>query len=879
MTRLLCFFVRLLVALRYRVRVHGAEEILSRGHKGILLLPNHPALIDPIILMSHLHPRFGHRILADKDQAERPVISTLAKMYKVIEMPDAVKYGSEALDGISEALKECGSCLGQGENVLIYPSGHILRSKHEEIGANSGVETLLSEAPEARVVIVRTKGLWGSCFSRADGDYPSVGRNFWLALRVLAGNLLFFTPRRKVDIYLSEPEDFPIAAGRNEMNRYLEEAYNTDASPNTYIPYYFWSSEKERVIPDGQARQNDFDPSRIPKATRELVENKLIELAGVKSVEPSQKITNDLGMDSISRIDLALWIESEFGFNVSNPDVFDTVADVLLAASGDAMADKVLLLPPPPARWFAQPGKDECADQLCQGSTIQEIFLCRAAKSPACAVMADSTTSGVRSFRDVVMAVILLRKLFEGDTGKYVGIMFPASVAATTLYLAALFHGKIPVMLNWTVGARNLKFMTELLNISRVLTSSRLVAKLQEQGLSFEGIERSFVYLEPLRDTLTLKEKAGAKLKSLFSWKSLKRLAAVSDGDDVAVVLFTSGSESFPKAVPLTHKNIITNIRDVIATGALRKSDSMIGFLPPFHSFGLTLTSILPLLTGLRVFYHPNPTEGGTLAKLIKNYRSTILAGTPTFINGILKGADKGDLDTLRLGVTGAEKCPEQVYKKLEQMCPDMTILEGYGITECSPVVSVNRPDNPVPYSIGKVMDSLEHLVVDESSGKECKPGERGMLLVKGGSVFGGYLEHDGPSPFVEHDGRQFYRTGDLVEETPEGTLFFKGRLKRFIKLGGEMVSMPAVEDVLIRKFRASEDDPAPLAVDAPDGEVPELTLFTVADISREQANKAIKEAGLSPIHNVRKVVKVQDIPILGTGKTDYRKLKALAEK
>ena len=425
-------------------------------------------------------------------------------------------------------------------------------------------------------------------------------------------------------------------------------------------------------------------------------------------------------------------------------------------------------------------------------------------------------------------------------------------------------------MLNWTVGARNLNHMVERLQLARIFTSGQLIRKIQSQGVVLGEAEKIFTFLEPLATGISMSRKLAAKRHSYGSQRDL--LPEVNH--DTAVVLFTSGSESFPKAVPLTHRNLLTNLRDILQLRALTPADSIIGFLPPFHSFGLTLTVILPLLTGVRTVYHPNPTEGGTLARLIRIYRPTVLAGTPTFINGILKGAMPGDLASLRTAVTGAEKCPEQVYHDLGAQCPDLKILEGYGITECSPVVAVNHPKHPVPYSIGKVMASLDYIILDEARQEPCAPGERGMLLVRGDSTLPGYLGDDVASPFVEFRGKCYYRTGDLVEEDEDGVLFFKGRLKRFIKLGGEMVSMPAIEEVLNRHFQTPEDKGPFLAVESLQEDAPELVLFTARDISREQANDAIRQAGLSPLHNIRRVIRVQDIPVLGTGKTDYRSLK-----
>lgn len=874
MRNLICGIARLILWLRYRVKVEGLEEVCAKGTTGVLLLPTHPALIDPVIQMSRIYPRLRYHALADEDQMERPIINRIAKMFGVIRVPSAVKRGRSSVDGVAAALDECARLLASGENVMIYPAGHILRQQAEEVGGNSAVEKMLQAAPEARVVLVKVRGLWGSAFSRADGGYPNGPEIFKKALKALPANLLFFMPRRHVFIKIWEPEDFPRGKDRTVINQYIERNFNEDLPQNTYVPYYFRERGGIRTLPEPESRKGDFDPEMVSETIRRMVEDKVADLAGGRKIEPGQRLAADLGMDSLTRLELLVWIEQEFGFNVPNPDAFETVADVFAAANGQVLADKATPLTAVSRKWFnTVPDGDSKDISLPEAANIAEAFLKTARSNPDRPVIADQT-AGVKTYRDIVLALLVLKPFIAAMPGERLGIMLPASATAGIVYLAALFAGKTPVMVNWTVGERNINYLVELMGISTVVTAKRLVDKVKEQGTNFGKAAETFCYLEELAAGIGLPVKLRAKVLSRFSWRDLDPAVC----PETAVVLFTSGSESLPKAVPLTHNNILTNIGDVLYMRALRKDDVMIGMLPPFHSFGISLTLILPLLTGIRTVYHPNPTEGGTLARLINMYKASVLPGTPTFINGILKAALPADLASLRLGVTGAEKCPEYVYNELKELCPDVMILEGYGITECSPVVAVNYPDNPVPFSIGRIVRSLKHMIVKGEDMQRCGVNEQGMLLVSGPSVFPGYLEYDGPSPFVTIDDSKYYRTGDLVVEDENGTIFFRGRLKRFIKLGGEMISMPAVEEVLVDKFRKPDDDGPVLAVEAPGGDNPELTLFTVRDISREEANDAIRAAGLSALHNIRRVEKIDEVPLLGTGKTDYRSLLKMFE-
>ncbi|HJV37506.1 MAG TPA: AMP-binding protein, partial [Geothrix sp.] len=241
--------------------------------------------------------------------------------------------------------------------------------------------------------------------------------------------------------------------------------------------------------------------------------------------------------------------------------------------------------------------------------------------------------------------------------------------------------------------------------------------------------------------------------------------------------------------------------------------------------------------------------------------------------------AEDRHLESLRIVVSGAEKCPDQVYATLARRWPRTTVLEGYGITECSPVVSVNREEDPRTGTIGKPLVSVEWAIVDLEAGRRVEPGQAGMLLVRGPSIFSGYLNPDVESPFESFEGRDWYRTGDLVRQE-RGVLVFAGRLKRFVKLGGEMVSLPAIEEALAKRFQGEDEIEPLLAVEAtPEDLNPDLILFSVAGIGRDDANAAIRAAGLSSLHNIRVVRQIDQIPTLGTGKTDYRALKALLEE
>ncbi len=859
-------FVKCALALRYRVKVDGLDEVASRGTSGILFLPNHPAFIDPFIVLSILGRDFRPASLADKDQIDRFFIRRLAGRAGARPIPDASRY-PDAAEKIEQALRECIEGLKAGENLLFYPAGHLVRSRYEDLGGKSALEKIVREVPDVRIVLVRTRGLWGSIFSRARGRAPVVTECLRKAAWSLLASFIFFAPKRRVTVELREPNDFPRHGSRQQMNRYLENFYNDDAPPNTYVPYTLWERGGPRAMPEPATPGRHADLSTVSATVRETVRSQLEEMTGMADFDESSRLGRDLGLDSLAIVDLVTWLEQEFAGVQIAPDALETVGDVMLAAAGLAGAVADGAVERPGARWF-EAGQEGAVD----GATITEAFLVRAAAAPGRAIVADQR-SGVKTYLDLITGIMIFRKRLQQEPGRYMGIMLPASVAADIVYLAVLFAGKTPVMLNWTTGRRGMNHAVDMLDIDTIITAGALIERIEFQQGSLGALKRRMLFLEEFVKTLSPIAKLRAWLAARLSWRALRH-AEVSK---TAVILFTSGSESTPKAVPLSHENILANIRDVLSVIDVRGDDSMAGIFPPFHSYGLTCTMILPLVSGLRVFHHPNPTDGPMIARLVEAYRATLLLGTPSFLRGIVRRGG-ADLSSLRLIVTGAEKCPKSLYKALQERCPAAIVIEGYGASECSPVISVNDPAAPVPFTIGRVLPSLEYVILSPESKKPVKPGEEGVLMVRGESVFDGYLDYEGPSPFVEYDGRQWYSTGDIVRER-NGVLEFAGRLKRFAKVGGEMISLPAIEEVIAERFVPDDAQEPQVAVEAFErDERPRIVLFATIDIERSAANNALREEGFSALHSIHRVVRVDELPLLGTGKTDYRSLADLLD-
>ena len=710
-----------LLSLRYHVSIRGLEAVVAKGKKGILFLPNHPALIDPIILAAYLRSPYAPRALADKDQVDRFLIRWLARRTGVRIIPSMATYGSVARSEIEKALDESIEGLKHGENLLLWPSGRAYRSYLEDLGANSSVERILQRYPDVRLVLIRIRGLWGSSFSWACGREPKVAKALRKGFFSLLASGIFFAPRRSVTIEFYEPLDLPrprsclpqedAGADRNTLNRFLETYYNTDARHNTYVPYTIWEKDGPVTLPEPVHPTLQRTQSSVPSATRQMVLNYLSNLTGISPQGDSDHLARDLGMDSLARTDLIIWLEKEFGFPQPCADAMHTVGDCVLAACGDFVYSGPAALVPISPRWFEDTGKKRLT--MPEGTSVPEVFLKQAAQSPSKIIIADQS-SGEKSYRDLVIACLLLKAVIENLDCVCVGIMLPASVTADIFYLATLFAGKTPVMVNWTAGPRNVIESLNLANVKHVLTTQALVDKIASQGIDLSGVRDHFVFVEVLARSISRLARFRAWLAGYVSWTSLYN-AKVSA---TAAIIFTSGSETLPKAVPLTHINVLANLRDVLSVVTIRETDRLIGILPPFHSFGLTGTMLLPLCGGIRTVYHPNPMDAGMGGRLIEAYRVTLLIGTPTLLNGIVRASTKEQLSSLRLAVTGAEKCPEKLYSALRQRCSNAVILEGYGVTECSPIISLNDENNPRPLTIGKVLPSLEYLLIEPETGK-----------------------------------------------------------------------------------------------------------------------------------------------------------------
>ena len=790
------------------------------------------------------------------------------RLVQALEVPDLSEHSVSARDRTLAMIDAVVAGLERGECFLIYPSGHVVHNGREEVGAARTAAEVLARCPQANVVLVRTRGLWGSMFTYArTGSAPSLAQCAVRGLAWMAANLIVFAPRRRIVITVErvEPDRLP-AAKRETLNPFLEAWYNQEG-PETpvFVPYHAWFGPRQVSFP-AAGESAAADQGQVRRATIEAVAELLEEHLGrpLAADEKTAGTTLDeLGLDSLDRMDLALQIEDRFGFR--SPQVATSVGELwavaegLVAATDDVGASVPALWRKPPRttkpvdhpgghdpRGVRAPGPGRSGGALRGGPPVRHTRLPPDARGAQ--LMADH---------------------FRSLPGDAVGVLLPASVAADLAFFGLHLAGKLPVMLNWTTGPANLAHAVEKLALRRVISSRKLIDRM---GIEVPGAE--YVFLEDVRARIGKLAALRAVLAArLFPRRCLRRLPRPQP-DDTAVVLFTSGSESMPKAVPLSHRNLLANSRAALEVLQLTNSDRMLGFLPPFHSMGLMGNIVAPILGGVRVVHYADPTHAAGSLQTIAAYQVTLLITTPTFFSYMLAMAKPNDLDSLHLVLTGAEKCPETLFARAAQLAPQAMIVEGYGITECSPLVSINRPDRVQPGTVGFPLRGVEVRVVDPDTRQSVASNATGMLLVRGPSVFGGYLNYDGPDPFVTADGHRWYVTGDLVQIDPEGCLHFRGRLKRFLKVAGEMVSLPALEEPLAQRWPPTENGPqvAVEGIETPNGR--RIALFTTRDIALREANALLAEAGFRGVMRLDEVCRVDAIPVLGTGKTDYKVLR-----
>ncbi|MEO8029081.1 MAG: AMP-binding protein, partial [Bryobacteraceae bacterium] len=463
----------------------------------------------------------------------------------------------------------------------------------------------------------------------------------------------------------------------------------------------------------------------------------------------------------------------------------------------------------------------------------------------------------------------IVSKLTEEN--ERVGVLMPNVNATVSLVLGMLSQRRVPAMLNYTSGAEGMQHACKIATIKVVIASRAFVekAKLGHMLEKLQGI--NLIYLEDVRPMFTLGDKLWLMLWALRFPRAVMKQ---SQPDDAAAVLFTSGSEGKPKGVVLSHRSILANHSQMLSVIDVTARDKFLCALPLFHSFGLCVGALFPLLAGSRIFLYPSPLHYRVIPEILYDRDCTVMFATSTFLGNYAKFAHPLDFRSLRYVVSGAEKLHEEVrhvyYEKF-----GVRILEGYGATECSPVVSANTPAANHPGTVGEIFPGMEYRVAPI-------PGivEGGELHVRGPNIMLGYFKEKAPGviePPESEFGPGWYDTGDVVSVDDNRAITILGRLKRFAKVAGEMVSLESVERIATAAS-PKHHHAASSWKDLQRGEL--IALFTEdPDLKREHLQTAAREIGLPEIAIPRRVIHIDKLPLLGNGKRDYVALGMMAEE
>ena len=472
----------------------------------------------------------------------------------------------------------------------------------------------------------------------------------------------------------------------------------------------------------------------------------------------------------------------------------------------------------------------------------------------------------VLTYTDLIRASFALgRKIADvTEKGENVAVLLPTGVGSTVVFYALHAYGRVPVMLNFSAGIRNVRAACKTAGIKRILTARKFVemGKLEDLTDALE-IKYEITWLEDVRAKIGLLDKIGAAIAD----KAPRSFRVPTGPGDPGVILFTSGSYGAPKGVMLSQGGLLANCDQVAAAIDLNPNWVFFNPLPVFHAFGLLAGVMLPMLYGLKTFNYPSPLHVKLIPSLIKDCNASILLATDTFLTQYARNSESDELSGLEFIVCGAERVREETHDLIARQFGGVPILEGYGATECSPVVAVNTPLDNRRGTVGGLLPGMEARLekVDGIT-------EGAKLLVRGPNIMAGYLNEDGS---LEPPG-EWYDTGDVVTLSDDNWITIRGRVKRFAKIAGEMVSLTAAEALASQVWPESRH----AVISMPDARKGER-LVLITDRFDASVSKLLEHAqanGASELSVPRKIVKAPEIPVLGTGKTDYVAVQRIAE-
>ena len=873
--------LKFLIKFRYRVDITGLELLDSDW--ATLIFPSHVALIDPLIMFAFFWEKKKLSPVVTESYYNKFLLKWIFNSIKAIPVPDLTTDKSRELD-TSTIIEKIKLSLNNNRNILLYPQWALARQGFQSIVGKKTAFYISQQIPkDTKILTVNIRWLWGSRSSWAwTWKKPNLMIFILKGLWFILANLFFFVPKRKVEVEIKDSTSTLHKVEKkwiDTFNQELEKFYNAKWEEKlNYLSGLCWyNTTKNHKKPDViQWSIKDLKRTSFNWNTdiSDDILKKITKIINKIKPEYSGKITLDTNLvldcffDSLDMAELKSTVQSNFP-DSSNPPLLDlkTVWDLAMMAIWKSSTNEELK----PCDWIAtKDGRviySHVKSILKEDSTILDLMR-ETLKNNKSVSFCYDWIFWVQSRKDFIIKAYLIADLLKKMPWERIAIMLPSLSATSLLVVWCYLAKKIPVMLNWTQSNEAFSHCIKSQNVEVILTAKSFFQKIQTPRLK----KYNMTFFEDILKDISLAQKLTAVIKA-------RRFKIPRNISKIAVVLFTSWSEALPKTVELTHENILQDILWTAWLVWLKMNDVELCFLPPFHSFGFILWIAIPLVTGVRVVFTPDPNDSKTIANLTEHTKATFIASTPTFLNWVVQIAKDNQLKSLRFAVVWAEKCPKELFTKCSKKAPQATIIEWYGITECSPIIAVNpfkRNAKIKRWTVWLPIVWEWVKIIDIDTNEELPVNKEGMILIRGLNMFGWYIDKKLESPFVEINWKQRYKTWDLWFLDKDWYLTISWRLKRFVKIAWEMVSLPAIESVLSRK-RKKFDWSECLAIEsAEDNWKVTLTLFSTENLNLKEVNSYLHEQWITNLVSIDYIINLKEIPMLWTWKIDHVSLKKL---